>query len=64
MQKEENVVDGPEHGVVKTDTAPVGPSPRRRAVDQDAEPLLVALAWLIIEGAVVFRRVRGILARI
>ncbi len=28
------------------------------------EPLLVELAWLIIEGAIVFRRLGGILARL
>jgi hypothetical protein len=28
------------------------------------EPLLVELAWLIIEGAIAFRRLRGILARL
>jgi len=64
MQNEKNVVDGPEHGVEKTDVAPVSPPSRRRSVGRDSESLLVALAWLIIEGAVLFRRVRGILARI
>ena len=64
MQNEENVVDGPEREVEKTDVAPVSPPSRRRSVGQDSESLLVALAWLIIEGAVLFRRVRGILARI
>lgn len=52
---------------------PVGPeavplvperqSPRRRE-RRDQEHLLVEVAWLIIEGAMVFRRLRGILARI
>jgi hypothetical protein len=64
MQNEKNVVEGPEHGAEKTDVAPLASPPRRRSVAQDAEPLLVSLAWLIIEGAMVFRRVRGILARI
>jgi hypothetical protein len=64
MQKEKNVVESPEHGGEKMDVAPVSPPSRRRSVGQDSESLLVALAWLIIEGAVLFRRVRGILARI
>jgi len=65
MPKENNVVDRPEQGrEEKAGVAPVSPPPRRRAANQDAEPLLVALAWLIIEGAGLFRRVRGILARI
>ena len=64
MQSEKNVVDGPEHGVEKTDVAPLGLPPRRRSVGRESEPLLVELAWLVIEGAVLFRRLRGILARI
>ena len=64
MQNESNIVDGPERGVEKTDVTPLNPPPKRRSVGQDSEPLLVSLAWLIIEGAVVFRRLRGILARI
>jgi len=64
MQNEKNVVDGPEHGGEKTDVAPLGPPPRRRSVGRESEPLLVELAWLVIEGAVLFRRLRGILARI
>jgi hypothetical protein len=64
MQNEKNVEDSPKRGAEKTDVAPFAPPPRRRSVDQDSEPLLVALAWLIIEGAVLVRRVRGILARI
>ena len=64
MQKEKNVLESPEHGGEKTDVAPVSPPSRRRSVGRDSESLLVALAWLIIEGSVLVRRVRGILARI
>jgi len=64
MQNEKKVVDGPEHGVEKTEVAPFSPPPRRRSVGRESEPLLVELAWLVIEGAVLFRRLRGILARI
>lgn len=46
----------------------VPPVPKRQSPKSrerpDGESLLVDLAWLIIEGAVVFRRLRGILARL
>lgn len=48
---------------VATDVPPLAPPPRRRSVGRESEPLLVELAWLVIEGAVLFRRLRGILAR-
>jgi hypothetical protein len=64
MQNEKNVTDGPEHGVEKADAASLSPPPRRHSVGQDSEPLLVALAWLVIEGALLVRRLRGLLARI
>ncbi len=64
MQDEARVVDGPAGGTEKTDIAPPGSPPVRRAAGRESEPLLVELAWLVIEGAVLFRRLRGILARI
>ena len=64
MQDEKNVVDGPERETEKTGIAPQDSSPVRHAAGRDSEPLLVELAWLVIEAAVLFRRVRGILARI
>ena len=64
MQDEARVVDGLAGGTEKTDIAPRDFPPLRRAASRDSEPLLVELAWLVIEGAVLFRRVRGILARI
>jgi hypothetical protein len=36
----------------------------RRAAGGYSEPILVELAWLVIEGAVFLRRLRGLLARI
>jgi hypothetical protein len=36
----------------------------RRSAGDHSEPLLVELAWLVIEGAVFLRRLRGLLARI
>jgi len=36
----------------------------RRAAGGYSEPILVVLAWLVIEGAVFLRRLRGLLARI
>lgn len=65
MQDEKHVVDNREHGTEKTDdVAPLDPPPRRRSPRRDSEPLLVELAWLVIEGAVCLRRLRGLLARI
>jgi hypothetical protein len=39
-------------------------APRRRREPQDATPLLVELAWLVIEAATVASRLRRILARL
>jgi hypothetical protein len=65
MQDEKHVVDSREHGGEKTDdVAPLDPLPKRRSIGRNTEPLLVELAWLVIEGAVFLRRVRGLLARI
>ena len=65
MQDEKQVVDGREHGAGNADdVAPLDPLPRRRSLSRDSEPLLVELAWLVIEGAVFLRRLRGLLARI
>ena len=65
MQDEKHVVDGRERGAEKTDdVASLDSLPRRRSVSRDSEPLLVELAWLVIEGAVFLRRLRGLLARI
>jgi hypothetical protein len=41
-----------------------GEEPPGRHGQQDQESLLVEIAWLIIDGAKVFRRLRRILARI
>jgi hypothetical protein len=38
--------------------------PIQRPAGGYAEPLLVELAWLVIQGAVFLRRFRGLLARI
>ncbi|MFI5341721.1 MAG: hypothetical protein ACHQ7N_18005 [Candidatus Methylomirabilales bacterium] len=64
MQDEARVVDAPAGGREKTDIAPPDSPPVRRAAGRESEPLLIELAWLVIEGAVLFRRLRGILARI
>ena len=65
MQDEKHVVDSRERGTEKTDdVAPLDPLPRRRSASRDSEPLLVELAWLVIQGAVFLRRFRGLLARI
>jgi hypothetical protein len=65
MRDEKHVVDSREHGAEKTDdVASLDPLPRRRLVSRDSEPLLVELAWLVIEGVVFLRRLRGLLARI
>jgi hypothetical protein len=65
MRDEKHVVDSRERGAEKTDdVASLDPLPRRRSVSRDSEPLLVELAWLVIEGAVFLRRLRGLLARI
>jgi len=65
MRDEKHVVDSRERGTENTDdVASLDPLPRRRSVSRDSEPLLVELAWLVIEGAVFFRRLRGLLARI
>jgi hypothetical protein len=45
-------------GTQKDTPVPRRPSPR------SAEPVLVELAWLVIEGAVFLRRLRALLARI
>ena len=65
MQDEKHVVDSRERGAEKTDdVASLDSLPRRRSVSRDSEPLLVELAWLVIEGVVFLRRLRGLLARI
>ncbi len=64
MQEEARVVDGPESTPAKMESGSGNSHPARRGHGRGAEPLLVELAWLVIEGAVLFRRIRGILARI
>ena len=64
QQDEARVVDDAGSGAAKGESASPGSPPVRRAAGRDSEPLLVELAWLVIEGAVLFRRVRGNLARI
>jgi len=41
-----------------------GEPPARQPVQRYSEPFFVELAWLVIEGAVVLRRLRALLARI
>jgi hypothetical protein len=43
---------------------PWGIPPTPRPSSEPREPILVELAWLVIEGAVLLRRLRGLLARI
>ena len=64
MQDETNVAKSARPDAAKTGTPPQGEPVGRRRADRNTEPLLVELAWLVIEGAVLFRRVRAILARI
>jgi hypothetical protein len=65
MRDEKRVVDSRERGPEKTDdVASLDRLPRRGLASRDSEPLLVELAWLVIEGAVFLRRLRGLLARI
>ena len=64
MQDEARVVDDAGSGAAKAEIGPRESHSMRRAAGRDSEPLLVELAWLVIEGAILFRRMRGILARI
>jgi hypothetical protein len=64
MQKEAEVAKCPGPEEVTTGGAPKGELPMRRSAGDHSEPLLVELAWLVIEGAVFLRRLRGLLARI
>jgi hypothetical protein len=53
---------GPE--AVTTAGVPKGELPMRQPGGGYTEPILVEFAWLVIEGAVFLRRLRGLLARI
>ncbi len=64
MPEDARVMDGPGGAPAKMETEPREAHAKQRTACRDAEPLLVELAWLVIEGAVLFRRMRGILARI
>jgi hypothetical protein len=64
MQEEARVVDGSGSTPEKMETGPRNVHPVRRAGGRHAEPLLVELAWLIIDTAKAFQRLRRILARI
>jgi len=55
--------DSPTHQHVAADDIRLEGPPARRG-QQDQESLLVEIAWVIIDGARVFRRLRRILARL
>ncbi len=64
MQEEAREVDGPESPPARTETGPRDSHPARRGNGREPEPLLVELAWLVIDTAKAFQRLRRILARI
>ena len=64
MQEGTNVAKGVGAGASAMRESPPEAPGRGRRSDRDSEPLVVELAWLVVEGAVVLRRVRAILARI
>ena len=64
MRDEAGVAKSRRPEAVTTVVAPRGEAPMRRAAGGYSEPILVELAWLVIEGAVFLRRLRGLLARI
>ena len=64
MQNEAGVAKGSRPEEIATAGAPQGESPMRRPAGGQSESLLVELAWLVFEGAVFLRRLRGLLARI
>ena len=55
-------IPGPEE--ITTSGAPKGELPMRQPAGGYSEPVLVELAWLVIEAAVFLRRLRALLARI
>ncbi len=64
MQDDAGVANGTGPEDVTSASAPKGEPPMRRPAGRSSEPVLVELAWLVIEGAVFLRRLRGLLARI
>jgi len=64
MRDEAGAVESAGPEAVTTGAAPKGEPPVRRPAREYSEPVLVELAWLVIEGAVFLRRLRGLLARI
>jgi hypothetical protein len=64
MRDEAGITKTPGPEEVTTGGAPKGEPPVRRPSPGYSEPVLIELAWLVIEGAVFLRRLRGLLARI
>jgi hypothetical protein len=64
MQNEPAMATSPDPSEVTTVSTQKGEPLPRRPSPANAEPVLVELAWLVIEGAVFLRRLRALLARI
>jgi hypothetical protein len=64
MRNEASAVERREHEEGTPAAVPGGDPPTPRPTPEPREPILVELAWLVIEGAVLLRRLRGLLARI
>lgn len=64
MRDDAGVATGTEPENVAILAAPKGEQRVRRPSSAYSEPVPVELAWLVIEGAVFLRRLRGLLARI
>jgi hypothetical protein len=64
MRDEADISASPGPEDVTTSGAPTRELAGRPPAGGSSEPVLVELAWLVIEGAVFVRRLRALLARI
>jgi hypothetical protein len=56
VTERERAVEGPAPGEARVEPDTQAHHPPMRRGSRDQEPLVVEIAWLIIEGAVIFQR--------
>lgn len=64
MTKREHPVEGPSSMATQVEPERQGHRPPMRRGPRDEEPLIVEIAWLVIEAATVLYRLRRILTRL
>lgn len=64
MMEQERTRESPGPMAVQAEPDKQGDRPPMRRGQRDQEPVIVEIAWLVIEGARLFQRLRRILGRI